>query len=411
MANYSLTRATTWNLSGYLYLLLASLISTPALVSSLGFATFTTYGLISATLALASSVDLGLPQAVVRSLVQSKKTQAEREIIWVTSSNLFIASGALAALIVGGVTFSLTNSIVMSFLTGCITLMQNFIAHYSTLPQAEGHFGYYNTRTYLVGTANTVLAAYLALRGLGLISLLIGQLVGYLLTLIPLVYFSLKYFPTPWLYRPSRKIAKQLISFGLRNQFGKLVGQVQAQYGKYLLATLSPLTLSAYLIAQSLMQRLAGGVSQIAIALYPRASQISNTNKLRQIYYQLQFGILLLGIIGIILYHLFGAQFLIWWLKNQFLVEQISKVLSVSVWYLLVLILTPIPSIILDGSGRPELTAGMATLTTFIEIIIALALFPVSGLMAPVYASLASILLTTPLLFYLTSRALKPKLG
>lgn len=411
MANYSLTRATTWNLSGYLYLLLASLVSTPILVSSLGFTTFTTYGLITATLALASSVDLGLPQAVVRTLVQSKKTKAEREVIWVTSSNLFIVTGVLAATIVSLVTYSLSYSIVISLITGCITLMQNLISHYSTLPQAEGHFGYYNTRTYLVGTANTIFAAYLALRGLGLTSLLIGQLVAYLLTLIPLVYFSLKYFPTPWLYRPSRHIAQQLISFGLRNQFGKLIGQVQAQYGKYLLATLSPLTVSAYLIAQSLMQRLAGGVSQIAIALYPRASQISNTSKLRQIYLRLQLGIILLGMIGIGLYHLFGTQFLIWWLNNPLLVEQISNVLSVSVWYLLVLILTPIPSIILDGSGHPELTAGMAALTTFIEIILALVLFPVYGLMAPVYASLASILLTTPLLFYLTAQALKPKLG
>jgi len=410
MANYSLTRATIWNLSGYLYLLFASLVSTPILVSHLGFSSFTTYGLITATLILASSIDLGLPQATVRSLVQAKKTQKERERLWVTSSNLFVSTGTLSALIVGFVTYSFTSSVLTTLIASCITIMQNLIAHYSTLPQAEGHFGYYNTRTYLVGTANTLVAAFLAFLGFGLTSLLIGQLVAYFLTLIPLVYFSLKFFPTPWQYKPSWDIAKKLISFGLRNQFGKLVGQIQAQYGKYLLASLSPITLTAYLIAQSLVQRLAGGVTQVALALYPRASDQGNNARLRTIYLRLQLGIALLSIIGVIIYYLAGEPFLTWWLRDTELVHLIVRILNISIWYLLVLVLTPIPSVILDGSGRPEHTALMAALTTVIEISLSFYLLPTYGFMAPVYASLCAIILTTPFLFYLTSHALNAKL-
>lgn len=398
--HYSLTRATVWNLAGYLYLLIASLIATPILVHALGLSQFAQYSVIVGTLALVSCFDLGLPQAVVRQLAKNTLTFKSRQTVWATSSILFILTGMIAgvAAVIPTALLHVEPSILL--LVFALGLIGNLVAHYQTLPQAEGHFGYFNSKTFIVGTGNTLFAAYLSWIGQGITIILAAQLACYFLTLLVLAYFSLKYFPHPRAGRPSLQVAKPLVSFGLKNQVGKIVGQVQAQYAKYLLAALSPLTLSAYVIAQGLVMAAAGGISQLATALYPAGAR--GGRSLRSLYHSLQLGLLVLGLLGIGIYAAIGYSFLIWWLKTPELVALVSSALNVFVWYLFILILTPLPSAMLDSHGRPELTSLFAFATTAIEIVIALILFPRLGLFAPIYAALFSALLTTPVLLVTT---------
>ncbi len=402
--HYSLTRATLWNLAGYLYLIVASLIATPILVQSLGLAVFAKYSLVVAALALVSSLDLGLPQAVVRALARTR-AQASRETLWATSSLLFIFTGLLAGLLAATTAYYLHIRYDALPVIFALVLMNNLVSHYATLPQAEGHFGYFNAKTFIVGTANTLVAAFLASVGQGISVILSSQLLFYLFTLLPLVYFSLKFFPHPWLGKPSWSIAKSLLTFGLKNQAGKIVGQVQAQYSKYLLVSLSPLSLSAYVIAQGLVQKLAGAVVQLASAIYPATTRSNIT----QVYYRLQLGLFGCGLLGILAFYLFGMPFLIWWLHNPELIVIVNSILRVLTLYFAVLILTPLASIVLDGHGRPELTSLFAFITTSMEITLSLLLFPRYVLFAPVYASIIAVTLTTPVLLYITHRVLQSR--
>jgi O-antigen/teichoic acid export membrane protein len=407
--HYSLARATTWNLAGYLYLIVASLISTPILVHSLGVTQFAQYGLIIATLVLVSSFDLGLPQAVVRALAREYKSLTKRQIIWATSSVLFTLTGLLSAVVATTIISRFNPATPLLLTTFALALMTSLVGHYSTLPQAEGHFGYFNAKTFIVGTGNTLLAAYLAYSGYGILAILTGQLACYFLSLLALVYFSLKFFPNPMDGRPSLTVAKSLASFGIKNQVGKVVGQVQAQYAKYLLSSVSPLSLSSYLIATGLVQKLSGGIAQLATAIYPASARKSNISSLRSIYYRLQAGLFLLGLMGIGVYQLVGLPFLTWWLHAPELVGMVDSVMKVLVWYFAILVTTPLASSILDSQGRPEITSFFAFVTTAFEIALALLIFPKYGLFAPVYASLIAILLTTPFLLYTTDRIIKVK--
>ena len=137
--HYSLTRATLWNLAGYLYLIIASLIATPVLVHQLGLSLFAQYSLIIATLVLVSSFNLGLPQAVTRA--SRKKTLT----LWVTSSLLFILTGVVGDF--GDYCYYLGVRYAILPVIFAIALMSNLMAHYQTLPHAEGHFGYFNAKT------------------------------------------------------------------------------------------------------------------------------------------------------------------------------------------------------------------------------------------------------------------------
>lgn len=398
MTHYSLARATVWNISGYIYLLIAALISTPILVLHLGLAQFGLYSLILATLALVSSIDLGLSQSVVRALSRDHEFSEHRRSLWATSSLLFIMTGLVGASIAVFVAYNFHAQLIVLPIIFSLGLINNVVAHYSTLPQAEGHFGYFNIKTYIVGTANTLLAAYLAWNGQGILAILLTLLASYLLTLLVLAYFSLKFFPRPRDGKASLKVAKSLIEFGIKNQVGKLVGQAQSQYGKYLLAALSPITLSAYVISQSLVQKLVGGVVQLATAFYPASSREGINTKMYNIYLKIQLSLLVLGILAVIVYEYIGYQFLIWWLQDVNLVENVHSFLRIFRFYGLLLLLTPLASVVLDSKGRPELTSLYAILTFVIEIILAIILLPYYGLLAPAYAGIVALLLTTPLL-------------
>lgn len=241
---YSLTRATLWNLAGYLYLLVASFISTPILLHNLGLTQFSQYSLIIASLTFVSSLNLGLPQAVVRALSRHHTYSRYRQAVWATSSLLFILTGLAAGSTAVILTAWLHLDSPILWLVFAIGLTNNLVSHYLTLPQAEGHFGYFNSKTFVIGTGNTLLAAYLAWKGQGIMAILAVQLLTYLLTLLPLLSFSLKFFPHPHAGKISPAISHSLLIFGLKSWVGKLVGQIQAQYAKYLLVTISPLSLS-----------------------------------------------------------------------------------------------------------------------------------------------------------------------
>ena len=206
--HYSLARATTWNIASYLYLILASLVSTPILVNHLGLVQFGQYSLIFAAIILVSSLNLGLPQAVTRALARDHEFSPTRQTLWATSSMLFLGTGFVAGIIAVILTLWLHLTPLILLEIFALVVINNLVAHYSTLPQAEGHFGYYNAKTFIVGTGNTLLAAYLAWIGQGVPAILSMTLACYLLTLAVLVYFSLKYFPRPRAGIPSRPVAR-----------------------------------------------------------------------------------------------------------------------------------------------------------------------------------------------------------
>jgi len=404
--SYSLTKATSWNLAGYTYLILASFFSVPILVNSLGVTAFSHYALALATLAVASSFDLGLSAAVIRLLARNDHT--DHHSIWSTSLTLFFVTGVVAASMA---TFAVSRIGLSPSLFPIIffhTLATHILAHYLTLPQAHGRFDLYNLRTFIVGTANTLIAAFLASSGYGIDVLLITQLIASVITISILTHYSHHHFHLPPV-RPSRIHSRRLLGFGIKNQAGKLMGQVGAQYAKFLLAPVSAIAVTAYSIAQGVVLKLAGGLTQLSTALYPASSAHAQSKKLQQTYHRLQLVILALSVTGLALYFTFGLRFLTWWLTDLTLVSSVHSILTLLIPYLAVLMLTPLASTILDSHNRPGLTSLFTTLTIALEITLALILLPSRGLLAPPIAALVSVVLTTPALLIVTDRTLRSK--
>ena len=415
--HYSLKRASTWNMVGYLFLILASLISTPILVKHLGLGVFSQYGLIIATLGVVSTINLGLPLAETRLLARESTSACKKFSVWATASILFVALGVVAGLVAVTIAYYLHVNYATLGVIFCLVLINSLVTHYMTLPHAEGHFGYYNIKNFVVGSANTLIPAHLVthpqlisqnlLVHLGIIDILLRvQLLAYLVTLMCLGYFSLKYFPHPRDGVFSKPIALSLIKFGLKNQLGSVIGQIQAQYGKYLLIGLSPLTLSSYIIGTSLVQKMVGAVGQLATSFYPAASRGDDQPKLRYLYSKIQLYLFMLGLGAIVAYQYAGLPFLTWWLKDVGIATNVHSFLLVYRFYALLLLLTPMASTVVDGHGRPGMTSLFGAVAFALELIIAIAILPRYGMLAPAYAGLASLMIMTPLFLFFTGRIL-----
>ena len=400
---YSLTRATLWNLSGYLYLIIASFFSIPIIISSLGITTFSQYVIILAILTLASSIDLGLSSAVIRKL--ARDDHDHHHTIWSTSLTLFLSIGLVVALITTFIIYQFGITISILPIIFIYALTNHLLSHFLTLPQALGRFDLYNLRTFLVGTANTLIAASLAHLGYGINSIIIAQIIAMIITIIILIRYSYNHFHH-FIIKPSIKYSRELLSFGIKNQIGKIMGQLGAQYAKFLLAPISALAVSSYSISQGVVLKLAGSLTQLSTALYPVSSASTHSIRLRRLYHRAQLIILVSSLLGITIYSFFGLPFLTWWLTDLELVTAVHSVLNFLIPYLAILTLTPLASTILDSHNKPGTTSFFATITILLEIILAVYLLPTYGLLSPAISALISVSLTTPFLLIVTERTL-----
>lgn len=412
-----LLRNTSLNLTGYIYLLAASFISIPMLERGLGNGAFAQYLLLAALPPLLSVLDLGVSQAVIRALA-AEQGRAAKKIVSVSYFYFLVNALVLSVLAYFGVgligkspIFGRTPIELNVTLALAVSVFMNqVLTHFLAVAQSQNRFGIFNLKTFIVGTANTLLAGMLAIRGGGLVQIFSALAVSYLITLAAAVYILDR--GRAFLVRPrlDMQALGELLDYGLRRFIGTLSGQLEMHSGKYALAGLSGLAVGAFTIPQMIMYRAAGAISQCALALFPLSSSLTDPvhrTKLRSMYYHLQAGIFGLSMIGVILAHTVGGPFLAWWLSDTQLVIQAVPVLRTLSFFFVLLSLTPIASTIMDSLGYPQYTSFSAVLTAVLNILLLVLLTPRYGAQGAAYAILISSLITTPVFLFMTERVLQ----
>lgn len=390
---YSISKAAMLNITSYLYLFVASLATTPILIKSLGLSSFSVYALSLGVLALASSIDLGLSRSVVYYLARSNSL-SERKTIFASSLILHAILGfTLATLALLWFSKELSLLIFLTFI----------VSHYQTYHESNGNFGMVNLRSFIIGTTNTILAAYLANRGLGVDQILISLSLA---TLITIIIMSLN-IPSYTIYNTNKLALKNLLLYGLKLQLGKLVNTLQSQYPKLIFAT-NPLAMTVYSLSSSLVAKAAGAVSQVAIAFFPYSVRSSRDHKHKKYYTYTQITLFLLGILTVTTYSFYGESLLYWWLKDESLVNHLHNFLLTYRYYGLLLVLTPLASTILDSHNRAVTSSLYALYALLIELSVTLYALPRYGVLSIAYGSLLSLLVMVPVLLYTTQKSVLP---
>ncbi len=415
----SLIKNTFFNLGGYFYLLLASFFSISIILGNLGREKFGVYIFLASFISISSVFEFGISSAVVRRLSLPTISKDEKISVWKTSFSLFLFISSCLSLMVMGILVFVTRTLPMFigidqtslnwsiFILTAIVFVNHINTHFLSLPQAEQRFDIFNSKTFLVGTANTVLSAIVSGFYPNFAVIFLTQLIFHLVTLIFLFNYASRIFPGNKIFPKYKKSeGRGLISFGLKNFAGTLANQIDLQFSTYTLGAFSsPSAITAFNIPQNIVLKGAGIVSQISQVVFPLSSSLLEKNrigKLKKLVLSIQGITLLGGILAIILSFSIGKPFLLWWLKDEIVVEMTYPVLKIMSIYFLFNALTPIPSVILQSIGKPQVASFFAILTTVIDAIAMIILIPKLGAMGAAYSTLLSSIITVPAVLIVT---------
>lgn len=410
----TLIKNTFFNLSGYLYLLLASFFAIPLLLHNLGRDIFGVYLFLASFVVIFSVFDLGISPAVVRKLSLPNISPEEKRLVWKTSFFFFLISA---------ITLSLTLFLLLQYLTAVMpifsyldpeTLQISILllsltvflnqtnAHLLTLPQANQRFDIFNSKTILVGSANTILSALLSIIYPSVSALFFLQLIFHLLTSLFLVRYSRRIFTGNAFWpKPDKKTLKDLLSYGLKNFIGAIASQLEPQLSKFSLGTLASATaITAFSIPQNIVAKGAGIVSQFALSFFPLSASLlekDRIHKLKKLILTVQLLILFGGLFAVTLTFTIGNAFLSWWLRDILIVSLAYPVLQVLSFYFVLVSLTPVPTALVQGLNKPQVSSFFAVLTVTLEISLMLILVPTLHAMGAAYAFLVSSAVSVPL--------------
>ncbi|HSV95143.1 MAG TPA: polysaccharide biosynthesis C-terminal domain-containing protein [Spirochaetia bacterium] len=409
----SLIKNTGFNLAGYIYLLVTSFFSISILLGNLGRDLFGVYLFLGSFIPLAAVFDFGISNAIVRRLSLPDITKSEKVTAWKTSFSLFLVISISLSLVVGGILLFVTRTLPMfkiidpiilnwTVLILVITVFVNHLnSHFLSLPQAEQRFDVFNSKTLLVGTGNTLLSAILSAFFPNLALIFLLQLVFHIFTSIYMTIYSYRIFPgKSFLPGYNEEEGRGLVDFGLKNFAGTLANQADVQISKYALGSLSSASaITAFSIPQNIVLKAAGVISQIAQVVFPLSSSLlekSRIEKLKKMVLGIEALTFLCGILAITLSFTVGREFLLWWLKDEIVVSAAFPILKILSIHFLITALTPIPSVLVQSIGKPQITSFFAILTAVVDGIAMFILIPQFGVLGAAYATLLSSILTVP---------------
>lgn len=197
-----------------------------------------------------------------------------------------------------------------------------------------------------------------------------------------------------------KKEGRVLIDFGLKNFAGTLANQADVQVSKYALGSLATATaITSFSIPQNIVLKGAGVISQISQVVFPLSSSLlekSRIEKLKKMVFGIEGLTLLCGVIAIFLSYVFGKDFLLWWLKDEVVVASAYPILKIMSYYFLITALTPIPSVLIQSIGKPQVTSFFAIFTAVVDAIAMIILIPIYGVLGAAYATLIGSIITVP---------------
>lgn len=410
----TLIKNSTFNIAGYLYLLIASFISIPILLKNLGAPLFGTYVLLVGLIPLASTIDLGLSPAIVRWLSLPQLSKQQKKRVWQTSFWLFsILSSLVFLIILLMITLILKNIPAFApfvshpfFYSTALTValiifVNNLNQHLLALPQSQQRFDIYNIRTILIGTSNTFFSAAISYFSANIFFIFLNQFIFHLLTISIFMLYAKNHFQGKSFWpKLHLKTARKLLGFGVKNFIGRLSSQFKIQFSNYALGgLLSATAVATFNIPQNLIIKAAGGISQLTLAFFPMSASLSTKeriNKLKKLIISIELLILLLGIIQLFVVRAWGHQFLLWWLKDVIIVTPAFEVLKVLSWFFVLTSLTPIPTAVLDSINYPQVPSFFAATNAVITIILIIILTPIYGILGPAYATVATSSIMAP---------------
>jgi len=409
-------RNVLWNFGGQAWSLALAFFTTPYIVRRLGA---DSYGLLMTAGVVTSYLwfmDLGLGGASVKYIAEHaarEEWDEVRRIFW-SSWIAYLALGTLAAGVIvlitplcvyrwfrippelQGPAISVFHLSALGFLIGMLTNAP------AAIPRAFQRFDIVNRIGILVGTTQTLLAVLLLAFGYSVREVVAGNLVVATLALAINTRVARSLLPRWGRPRCDVSVLRRLLRFGGWVTVSSVAGPILVQLEKILLAhQASTAAVAYYMVPYNLTARfwvISGAFSSALFPLFSSLSGLGRKEEAIDINLRVTRLVMLLLLPFVVFFVVFGRDFLRFWMGPDF-AEESTGALRVLALAMFINAAAWSPYTMLQGFGRPDLTAKFHILELFIHVPVALLFVRSLGVTGAAWAWFVRVTLDTGLIY------------
>jgi len=369
-----LARNTVWNLVGLGAPMVVAVVSIPLLISGLGEARFGILTLVWMVVGYFGLFDLGLGRALTMLVAERLGSGRHDEVVPVmwTAGLLMLGLGLLGGAVLVLLAPWLTGSVLKIPPELLEEARTGFILLAASIPfviGTSGFVGYLAARQRfdLINYVRIPLGLFTFLGPLAMLQfstslvgivavLVIGRIVAWLVHLALCLHIS------PELKRPApmtRTIVRRLLGFGGWMTVTNVVGPLMVQMDRFLIGSMvSMVAVTYYVTPLEVVSRLRVVPVALMSVLFPAFATVMETDRDRVIgLFRQAVSILLFILFPVTLILLvFSGSILQVWLGDEFVVQS-TRIMQILTLGVLINALAQVPFGLVQGAGRPDLTA------------------------------------------------------
>lgn len=422
--SHILLRNITSNFFTKFWLLGLSFLTTPYIFHKFGAARYGLLVLLNTIPVYFTVLDLGITPALVKYIAEFKAKKKNLKNLLGTAFLFYF----LLITMWGGVMFFSTNLLIEKVLkippqltaTALISLRLIAISFilsslgtlFNTIPRALQRFEIYNLKHLFLGTIIPLGTILLLTFNKGLVEIIYLHIIANGLIVLIFYFIAKKLLPqTSFAFNFSYPNFKRLLSFGGFKFISSINARIVFQLNQFLIAAFLPIQfVSFYAIPVSLTQKIVSLLPNITTPIFPLVSELHSLTlkeKLIELYKRSTKLVNFLMVPLTLLLFFFAYPLLSIWISKEFANQAalILKILSIA--YLLASF-PAVPVTVIEGMGKPKITAFFSTLSTILYLVFALLLIPRFGIFGAALAVFLSRIIQTPIfIYYVTGRIIK----
>ncbi len=375
------------NFIGQVIPLLVGVITIPFIVRGLGTERFGLLSLAWVILSYFAIFDIGLGRATTKFVAEAlgKGKEDVTEIVW-TAVTIQVIMGIIGGVVLAGITPFLVEQILKIppylieearatfYLLAIAVPVVLISSSFRGILEAAQRFDIINAVKIPLNTLIFLLPLVGVLLNFQLLGIVALLLIARVLALLVIIVFDLWLFPKLRKISVSFNLFPRLFSFGGWVTISSIVSPILVYLDRFLIGSI--LSLSAvtyYTVPYEVITRLLIIPISLTITLFPAFSAlwgVEDKERIKIFFIRaVKYLLFTLGVI-IFLIIIFAKEILQFWLGDEF-VEKSAQVLQILSFGVLINSLAHVPYSLLQGIGRPDLTAKFHLFELFLYIGIA----------------------------------------
>ena len=428
--NHRISRNIAWNFVGICSPLVLALITIPQLIAALGIAKFGVLTLVWMLVGYFSVFDMGLGRSLTKLVAERIDTDQEDEIpllVW-AALGIMIGLGLCGTIIivfsanwfVSGVLnipSELSSETIAAFfyLSFSIPIVISSNALRGVL-EAYQEFGLVNIVRIPLGMITFLGPLVVSFYSDSLVVIAVVLVFARIVSWSTYLFICLKKYPLIRTFGSFQKeLFVKLLSFGGWMTVSNLVGPMLLFLGRFFIAAMISAEAVAYFVTPyEVVSRLLIIPAVLVSVLFPEIARLGRNNnaRVRQLY---KISLLGLGLVMAILCGLvygLSETGLALWIDEEFSLSsyRVAQILAVGVF---INAFGHIAQVLLQGSGRPDITAKVHVAELVVYIPYLWYLISVFGIEGAAYAWSIRVMISTCILMYLANKclsgAIKPR--